>query len=591
MSSPAEVAEAQPSVAVVDTDEEQPRDVPITQVPVTDTAQEIMNNTPKNNSPKPTSPAGTPHASVASARSPLLNMALNLTPKEQEFKNAKSYLLTASTVSNINLYDHLSRVLTKVLDERPVNVVDVIEDISKDVKKSKFTGDFDTILNKVDKTTEVAIAESQKVLFERNQEDEHEGGGEDEVETPLPNLPELMYYFEQGAIGISREESIRIFLALKQLVDNYPLQTCRFWGKILGTEQNYIIAEVEYREGEEEEEEEEEEHEADDPEKDEEEGEGEEQEEDDTPKADYKPPPIIPKEDNRTGANKKVYFVTNEPGKPWTKLPPVTPAQIVCARQIIKFLTGRLDAPIVSYPPFPGNETNYLRAQIARISAGTQISPLGYYQFDEEEEEEEEEGARDTFIENPDFEGIPVKDLVDPSLSNWVHHAQHILPQGRCSWFNPIQPQEDDFEDEEDEEEREEPDEPEPEIGPAVLTPISEDVEIDTIPPWTARLSSTLVPQYAIAIIQSNLWPGAFAFGTEKKFENVYIGNGHKYSPDNYSPPPPPPVQEEFPSGPEITEAEDPTPEEEAALRAAQREAMEAAEDLEDVEEDDDDDE
>ena len=28
----------------------------------------------------------------------------------------------------------------------------------------------------------------------------------------------------------------------------------------------------------------------------------------------------------------------------------------------------------------------YFRAQIARISAGTHISPLGYYQFDEDEE-------------------------------------------------------------------------------------------------------------------------------------------------------------------------------------------------------------
>ena len=49
---------------------------------------------------------------------------------------------------------------------------------------------------------------------------------------------------------------------------------------------------------------------------------------------------------------------------------------------------------IVSYPPFPGTEANYLRCQIARISAGTQISPLGYFQFDEEEEEEEEEGSK-----------------------------------------------------------------------------------------------------------------------------------------------------------------------------------------------------
>lgn len=39
-----------------------------------------------------------------------------------------------------------------------------------------------------------------------------------------------------------------------------------------------------------------------------------------------------------------------------------------------------------------------------------------------------------------------------------------------------MQQQEEDFEDEEDEEEREEPDEPEPEVGPPLLTPLSEDV-------------------------------------------------------------------------------------------------------------------
>ena len=44
--------------------------------------------------------------------------------------------------------------------------------------------------------------------------------------------------------------------------------------------------------------------------------------------------------------------------------------------------------------------------QIARISAGTHISPLGYYQFDDEEEEEgEEEDGKTEFIENPEFEG------------------------------------------------------------------------------------------------------------------------------------------------------------------------------------------
>ena len=59
---------------------------------------------------------------------------------------------------------------------------------------------------------------------------------------------------------------------------------------------------------------------------------------------------------------------------------------MVRSRVFKKFFTGRLDAPVVSYPPFEGTEAHYLRAQVGRISAGTQVSPLGFYRFDEEEE-------------------------------------------------------------------------------------------------------------------------------------------------------------------------------------------------------------
>ena len=77
-------------------------------------------------------------------------------------------------------------------------------------------------------------------------------------------------------------------------------------------------------------------------------------------------------------------------GDPWTKLPHVKPIEIVLARQIKKLFTGNLIAPVVTFPPFPGKEINYLRAQIARISATTHISPTGFYQFEEEEDETEE---------------------------------------------------------------------------------------------------------------------------------------------------------------------------------------------------------
>ena len=83
-------------------------------------------------------------------------------------------------------------------------------------------------------------------------------------------------------------------------------------------------------------------------------------------------------------------------GEKWVKLPNVKPAEIVTARLIRKAFTGRLDAPVVSYPPFPGKEENYLRAQIARITATTHISPQGYYQFEEEEEEPDEAEGKES---------------------------------------------------------------------------------------------------------------------------------------------------------------------------------------------------
>ena len=37
--------------------------------------------------------------------------------------------------------------------------------------------------------------------------------------------------------------------------------------------------------------------------------------------------------------------------------------------------------------------------------------------------------ARESFVINPEFEGLSVSELIDPSFSNWVHHIQYVLPQ------------------------------------------------------------------------------------------------------------------------------------------------------------------
>ncbi|XP_047645606.1 radial spoke head protein 6 homolog A isoform X2 [Phacochoerus africanus] len=405
-------------------------------------------------------------------------------PRELAVQNAKAYLLQTSIKCDLSLYEHLVNLLTRILNQRPEDPLFLLESLSRTTQWEWFHSKLDTLRDDPEMQPTYEMAERQKALFSRSGGGE---GGEQEMEeevadTAVPNIMEKAFYFEQAGVGLSSDESFRIFMALKQLVEQQPIHSCRFWGKILGLSRSYLVAEVEFREGEEEGEEEEveelmeggevlEAH---------AEEEGEEDEEkvsDLIPKSTWKPPPVIPKEESRSGANKYLYFVCNEPGRPWVRLPHVTPIQIVQARKIRKFFTGRLDAPVVSYPPFPGNEANYLRAQIARISAATHISPLGFYQFGEEEGDEEEEGGagRDSYEENPDFEGIPVLELVD-SMANWVHHTQHILPQGRCTWVNPLQKTEEEEELGEEEEKADEGrEEVEQEVGPPLLTPLSED--------------------------------------------------------------------------------------------------------------------
>lgn len=73
-----------------------------------------------------------------------------------------------------------------------------------------------------------------------------------------------------------------------------------------------------------------------------------------------------------------------------------------------------------------------------------------------------------------------------------------------------------------------------------------------------------------------------------RKFGNIYIGWGMKYIGEAYTPTILPPPQNEYPSGPEITEALDPSVEEEQALKAALEEQTAALDETEDLEDEED---
>jgi len=47
----------------------------------------------------------------------------------------------------------------------------------------------------------------------------------------------------------------------------------------------------------------------------------------------------------------------------WFELPLVTPEQIRVARQIKHIFSGDLEAPVLTYPSFPGKEKHYVKFQ------------------------------------------------------------------------------------------------------------------------------------------------------------------------------------------------------------------------------------
>ncbi|KAA3674897.1 radial spoke head protein 4A [Paragonimus westermani] len=482
-------------------------------------------------------------------------------------------------------YDHLSEAIKHALKVDEENLLEGLENLSRKLKRY-ITPLYDKCLKDIkEPSDELTLAKLHLPLFKTHPRKQDKINSEPILD--VPDLQRTFNAFRQAGLGLPNEEVLSLTLTMRKFISQNHTKGLRFWGKICGTKKNYYVLEVDQDMSNETKQNaglmsndqrvsplpadvHEEELDALDL--------------DPPPRPDWKPPPNLMAEEPGKGLNKKAYYVCNQIGERWEKLPDVTPLQISVSRMIRCFFTGELDAEMKSYPPFPGLEKNYLRAQIARISATTTISPNNYYQFDEDEEESAEEDAfRESFIQNPEYEPMSIFDLTDSSLANWVHHTAYILPQGRTIWLNPKSKSQSENEgdasddEEEDEGELEEPDEPEPETGPPLLTPLSEDAQVEGITPWTTRITSRLVPHYAYAVLSSNLWHGAHAIASGRFFENIYIGWGQKFIGSNFSPQFTPPVFVEFPSGPEVTEVEDPTPEEEAAWKAAQAEAAERA--------------
>ncbi|KAF0764875.1 radial spoke head protein 6 A-like [Aphis craccivora] len=259
------------------------------------------------------------------------------------------------------------------------------------------------------------------------------------------------------------------------------------------------------------------------------------------------------------GANKKSYFVTNQLNDSWIELPLLKPHHIIQSRNIKRYFTGNLESPVESYPLFQGLEKHYLRAQIARITAATQISPRDYFVLNYNSNLYKwrklntfqtkamshkcryfsNQSYRSTlwiheYIVNADYNLLSVYDLLESN--NWVHHTPLISEKGVTKAWSNIIESEGDLQQNSEKIEHNCKIKVNSEMGRGdgdyldIFGDLSHDAYADEMPPWKFELTNRFDHTITYATVRSNLWPGAYAVARENLLDYTYHGWGLKWN-------------------------------------------------------------
>jgi len=314
-----------------------------------------------------------------------------------------------------------------------------------------------------------------------------------------------MALLQWAGIGFSSTECYKIMCSLRQVADrtSEPKQKVRFWGKILGLQADYYVAEVCV---------------------------------DVAPEAEGDG--IAPPEPFGRGANRYKYYVTNDLCNRWDALPDTKPEYIKGARKIKKMFTGKLNAQVVSHPSFQGREKVLLRAQIARINADTAICVKGSMSCDDD----------GTVVQDQEFVFPSFSQLLNKDA--WIHREPHILRCGRTTHMEAPDENSEDVD--------------QLEIRKLMLAEQEADPQRETLRSivgdgleWSvkkvcnshcnehndaAQLTQT---QNAVTFVRSLTWPGAVCVNCGSHTVNMYVGDGLKKNERDFFPPAPPHIQEE----------------------------------------------
>jgi len=409
-------------------------------------------------------------------------------------------------------YDHLEKIINRVISEKPKDAFGLVEVLSRLVREQVDTSSKVQETASIEETAELV----QKVRALDKVPAEGDPPAPVNVGCAVPDFCEDADILQWAGVGFGELESYKIKcalrnLAFKQMENSYT--RIRLWGKMLGTDADYYIAEA-YKEG-------------------------------DVGEADEANPDA---EVGGQGANKYTYFVTNDlVSQEWIKLPNIKPNEVVAARRIKHLMSGKTSAKVVSHPPFPGTEEVLLRAQIARISSDTTLMFKGQLI---------REGS---FGEEEATEPAPNEEFAMPSASQlltplgWQHSEPHILQIGRTTHRDPPEADEDNL------------DNPENKLRKRMLAEQDSDAVRDPIRQLDRDGLEWVFKQFgdtslyknsssnplakptsaAVTCVRSLTWPGAITAAQGSNMVQLYVGYGLPAKEPDFFPHGLPDIQEE----------------------------------------------
>jgi radial spoke head protein 4A len=264
--------------------------------------------------------------------------------------------------------------------------------------------------------------------------------------------------------------------------------------------------------------------------------------------------------------NKYVYFCTTSVNGEWIQLPNAVPSQIKASRAINKFFTGDLSTPIWSHPPFPWTEKELLRSMIARITHSTFLAPAGYYE--EKAPDEGEEGGPVEIVRSAAWEGFGATAPNTPD--KWAHARPYLRENARCSYPTvPVDPESGPLMNEVDranvEKKLGEDTEADSDVsgGAGLLLTLDAEIahcqekcnDLTANPKWKAKVADPWLlvvkeegatfkvfgdtstyafpdpvgsKSYAVTVVESLRFPGAYTVAQGDTFANIYMGYGVK---------------------------------------------------------------